>query len=182
MMSVIKFYVFHRENRWWFLKQSVYEGIGVSVELIGLKVWVIKLTQNLLLLILIHLQNVLQPQISYLRLAAHLERNFGLQLYSGLSRDILCGVDDIVIIMVVESLFCDGWVGLSGNVFFLASYDSVREFILFFELLMVAPALNACFCFDILLHLFEKCVGPKSNLKYFRTSLDFTFCLFIYRK
>jgi hypothetical protein len=46
-------------------------------------------------------------------------------------------------------------------VFFLASYDSVGEFVLFFELLMVAPALNAGFCFDVLLHLFEKSIRPE---------------------
>ena len=45
--------------------------------------------------------------------------------------------------------------------FFLACNDSMREFVLFLELLMMTSALNACFCFDIILHLPKKSIGPK---------------------
>lgn len=57
--------------------------------------------------------------------------------------------------------FKNGLINMGRNVFFLACYDAMGEFILFLELLMVTSALNACFCFDIILHFPEEGVRPS---------------------
>ena len=141
-------------------KLSENEREGVLTHPITSHYAIINLSPHLLLLILNTTQPILHPQVADLSLAAHF--NSLHQLLDWLRVEAHGGgvVIDLWIIISACVFFENSLVDVGRNVFFLTCYDSMRKLVLFLELLVVTSALNACFCFDIILHFPEEGVRP----------------------
>ena len=117
-------------------KLSENEREGVLMRPITSHYAIINLSPHLLLLILNTTQPILHPQVADLSLAAHLDSLHQLLDWLRVKAHVGGVVIDLWIIISSCVFFQNSLIDVGRDVFFLTSYDSMGELVLFLELVV----------------------------------------------